>query len=60
MEGLFSRVEEYIFIVTLGDMKLIQQHSNMLNDNADDADDDAPESIEFIGLRRRNTSNYRE
>ena len=60
MEGLFSRVEEYIFIVTLGDMKLVQQHSNMLNDDMDDEDDDAPESIEFIGLRRRNTSNYRE
>lgn len=60
MEGLFSRVEEYIFIVTLGDMKLVQQHSNMLNDDMDDEDDDVPESIEFIGLRRRNTSNYRE
>ena len=60
MEGLFSRVEEYIFIVSLGDMKLVQQHSNMLNDDMDDEDDDAPESIEFIGLRRRNTSNYRE
>ena len=60
MEGLFSRVEEYIFIVTLGDMKLVQQHSNMLNDDIDVGDDDSPESIEFIGLRRRNTSNYRE
>lgn len=60
MEGLFSRVEEFIFIVTLGDMKLVQQHSNMLNDDMNVEDDDVPESIEFIGLRRRNTSNYRE
>ena len=60
MEGLFSRVEEYIFIVTLGEMKLVQQHCNMLNAESSDEDETETESIEFIGLRRRNTSNYRE
>ena len=59
MEGQFSRVEEYIFIVTLGEAKLVQQYRNMLNDDNEE-DEEEHIGIEFIGLRRRNTSNYRE
>lgn len=59
MEGQFSRVEEYIFIVTLGEAKLVQQYRNMLNDDKEDNEEERV-GIEFIGLRRRNTSNYRE
>ena len=55
--GQFSRVEEYIFIVTLGSMAVTQQRSNMLNDIEEDEDEEV--EVEFIGLRRRNTSNYR-
>lgn len=56
--GQFSRVEEYIFMVTLGTMSVIQQKSNMLNDDEDNNENDEVE-VEFIGLRRRNTSNFR-
>lgn len=58
LEGQFSRVEEYIFIVTLGSMHLTQQKSNMLNDELDEEKQDEIE-VEFIGLRRRNTTNFR-
>lgn len=57
LEGQFSRVEEYIFIVTFGSMQVTQQHSNMLNDNEDEKVEEV--EVEYIGLRRRNVSNYR-
>ena len=60
LEGQFSRVEEYIFIVTQGTMSVTQQRSNMLNDESDEEGSDNQEvEVEFIGLRRRNTSNFR-
>lgn len=57
--GQFSRVEEYIFIITFGRMVLSQQHCNMLNDTEYDAEREDVE-VEFIGLRRRNITNFRE
>ena len=57
-EGQFSRVEEYIFIVTFGTMQVVQQYTNMLNDEPDD-EEEKMEEIEFLGLRRRNKSNFR-
>lgn len=57
LEGQFSRVEEYIFIITLGGMQVVQQHCNMLNDDLEEKAGEV--EVEFIGLRRRNTSNFR-
>ena len=56
--GQFSRVEEYIFILTFGKMSVTQQHCNMLNDEID-SDENREVEVEFIGLRRRNTTNFR-
>lgn len=56
--GQFSRVEEYIFILTFGQMVLTQQKHNMLNDIAE-TDEKNDIEVEFIGLRRRNTTNFR-
>ena len=62
LTGQFSRVEEYIYILMFGDMHVQHQNSSML-DGADDAEDEELEQtdveVEFIGLRRRNTTNYR-
>lgn len=58
--GQFSRVEEYLFIITFGKMMLIQQRYSMLNSSIDNehmSQDNI--EVEFIGLRRRNTTNFR-
>lgn len=56
-EGQFSRVEEYIFFVTQGNMQVTQLEKNMLNDFVDEKKLVNP--IEFLGFRRRNKGNFR-
>ena len=61
-EGQFSRIQEYVYFVTLGNARLSQWVSNMI---ADDYSDEGvippPEAkkIEWLGLRRREPSAVR-
>ena len=55
--GKFSRVEEHIFIVSLGKPKAISWYRNMLDPVKDDGTDVA--NIEWLGLRRREPSSKR-
>lgn len=57
-EGQFSRVEEYLFFVSLGNMPILQLDKNMLNDS--NKESIAKNNvIDFLGFRRRNKGNYR-
>jgi adenine-specific DNA-methyltransferase len=55
--GKFSRVEEHIFVVTLGEAKLIPWVRNMLDPIKGDAGDQ--QALEWLGLRRREPSSTR-
>lgn len=55
--GKFSRVEEHIFVVTLGEAKLIPWSRNMLDPIKGDAGDQ--QALEWLGLRRREPSSTR-
>lgn len=55
-DGQFSRVEEFIFCVTLGKMQVTQLECNMLQ-NEDSQVEQNP--IDFLGFRRRNKGNFR-
>lgn len=48
--GQFSRVEEYIFIVSLGSAGAVNQEKNMLDD---DIKKSADREIDWLGFRRR-------
>jgi adenine-specific DNA-methyltransferase len=54
--GKFSRVEEHIFIITLGSVKITPWLRNMLDLIKEDGKDN---SIEWLGLRRREPSSTR-
>lgn len=56
-DGQFSRVEEYIFILTFGSMSACQIESNMLTENEDLTSN--KKAIDFLGFRRRNKKNIR-
>lgn len=61
----FSRVEEHIFFVFIGDAQIAHGANNMLPSYATEDDDAAealerePEPIEWLGLRRREPSSKR-
>lgn len=55
--GKFSRVEEHIFVVTLGDAKLTPWVRNMLDPIKGDAGDQ--QGLEWLGLRRREPTSTR-
>jgi adenine-specific DNA-methyltransferase len=55
--GQFSRVEEYIFFVTLGDAQLSPWFQNMLQDEASRPKSGA--KLGWLGLRRREPSSIR-
>ncbi len=57
-DGQFSRVEEYLFFVTLGDMPILQLEKNMLTDSNKESIT-KKNDIDFLGFRRRNKGNYR-
>lgn len=72
--GQFSRVEEHIFFLSLGDARITPSDSNMLpsykpeldsddetggSDDAESVALSAPEAIEWLGLRRREPSSVR-
>ena len=68
--GQFSRVEEHIFFVTFGDAKIEHWVTNMLPSHKEDANEGEgeneeserkapPEPIEWLGLRRRESSSSR-
>ena len=57
-DGQFSRVEEYLFFVSLGDMPILQLEKNMLNDSNKESNT-KKNDIEFLGFRRRNKGNFR-
>lgn len=54
-DGQFSRVEEYIFIVTIGSMQVLQLEKNMLQEDTESSNN----PIDFLGFRRRNKGNFR-
>lgn len=56
--GQFSRVEEYIFIVSFGNMSVLELECNMLNER-DYSIRKNQNDIEFLGFRRRNKGNFR-
>lgn len=58
-EGQFSRVEEYIFFVTLGTMPVLLLDKTMLNDSDENKAKKNNNAIDFLGFRRRNKGNYR-
>jgi adenine-specific DNA-methyltransferase len=55
--GKFSRVEEHIFIVSLGAVRITPWIRNMLDPIDEDGSDDS--SLEWLGLRRREPSSKR-
>jgi adenine-specific DNA-methyltransferase len=55
--GKFSRVEEYIFVVAFGPVRISPWFRNMLDPVENDGGTDA--SIEWLGLRRREPSSVR-
>ena len=57
--GQFSRVEEYIFFVTIGNMPVLQLEKTMLNDEDNSSSYAKPNAIDFLGFRRRNKGNFR-
>ncbi len=69
--GRFSRVEEHIFFVLLGDARVDPWTHNMLNGDEEDeapqgdeeeaqpAEEEPQEQIEWLGLRRREPSSIR-
>lgn len=61
-EGQFSRIQEYVYIVTLGGARISPWVSNMIGDDyADHGAIPVPEAeeIEWLGLRRREPSAVR-
>lgn len=56
-EGQFSRVEEYLFYVKLGDASIQQTAINMLDS---DVRKESEREIDWLGLRRREPSSKRE
>lgn len=54
--GQFSRVEEYLFVVTFGEVGLTQSNTNMLDGDSEQAGEQENESVEWLGLRRREPS----
>lgn len=56
-KGRFSRVEEHLFVVFLGDMTVTRWVSNMLD--RPDGDKNDTTGIEWRGLRRSNASDVR-
>lgn len=57
-DGKFSRVEEYIYIVTLGEAKVHPLQYNMLDTTSEDVTDE-PKPIEWLGFRRREATSVR-
>lgn len=55
--GKFSRVEEHVFVVTIGAARLSPWHRNMLDPMPGDTEDEA--NLEWLGLRRREPSSKR-
>ncbi len=55
--GKFSRVEEHIFIVSLGTVEITPWIRNMLDPIEEDGSDES--SLEWLGLRRREPSSTR-
>ena len=57
-DGKFSRVEEYIYVVTLGDAKVHPLQYNMLDTTLADVSDE-PKDVEWLGFRRREGTSIR-
>jgi adenine-specific DNA-methyltransferase len=55
--GKFSRVEEHIFVVSIGDASASPWYRNMLNPVVDDGTEAS--GLEWLGLRRREPSSKR-
>lgn len=55
--GRFSRVEEHLFVATIGKVNLSPWLRNMLDPNKGDGNDTA--ALEWLGLRRREPSSKR-
>lgn len=57
-DGKFSRVEEYIFVITLGNAHVHSLQYNMLDTTSDDVSDE-PKPVEWLGFRRREATSTR-
>ena len=56
--GQFSRVEEYIYTVTLGKMPVLLLEKTMILDS-ERINSKSANAIDFLGFRRRNKGNFR-
>lgn len=56
--GQFSRVEEYLFFVSFGEMPVLQLDKNMLG-ILNEESSSKKNAIDFLGFRRRNKGNFR-
>lgn len=57
-EGKFSRVEEYLFVVTIGEARVHPLQYNMLDTTSDDISNE-PTDVEWLGFRRRERTSVR-
>ena len=58
-DGKFSRVEEFIFIVTLGNAHVHPLQYNMLDTTSEDVVNE-PKPVEWLGFRRREATSVRK
>lgn len=58
-DGKFSRVEEYIFIVTLGNAHVHPLQYNMLDTTSEDVVNE-PKPVDWLGFRRREATSVRK
>lgn len=57
-DGKFSRVEEYIFVITMGNAHVHSLQYNMLDTTSDDVSEE-PKPIDWLGFRRREATSTR-
>lgn len=57
-DGKFSRVEEYIFVITFGKARVQSLQYNMLDTTSDDVTNE-PKPVEWLGFRRREATSVR-
>ena len=57
-DGKFSRVEEYIFVITMGNAHVHSLQYNMLDTTSDDVTEE-PKPVDWLGFRRREATSMR-
>lgn len=57
-DGKFSRVEEYVFVITIGNAHVHPLQYNMLDTTSEDVTNE-PKPVEWLGFRRREATSTR-